>query len=250
MGQIIYNEQNDPFKTSFPEPKLSDEERFLYHPEFDSVCQRICSHGHSKLTPNQARAIWVLYIDGKSNRVIAGHLGINDTLVWRTIHKLGSYMALMDLEENEEAQPLSKVVLRQFNPRDDRAFIYASWRNALWYDDKEFNDREWGADRFFQQATQAIRTILEGTNVHVRIACLDNNASHIIGYSVVTGACLQFVYVKVDYRGKRIGTLLVPKSVETVSPVMTKIGRAIAIKKKFIKENINAERATQEECDS
>ncbi len=209
----------------------------MFHPEFDRVCADICRHGNHCLGALQVKGIWMLYIEGKSNRAIAGRLSINDTLVWRTINTLSQYMGLMDLEEEEKPQ-LAKVVLREYRPKGpkgDEGFIYGTWRNALWFDNE--NRKEGESDRFFRAATQSIRRILESPETRVRIACLDDSDILIVGYSVITGNLLHFIYVKPDYRNKRIGSLLVPQSVERVSPIMTKVGRAIAIKKKFIKEN-------------
>lgn len=209
-------------------------EQFLFHPEFDTLCKGIVRHGNHTGTTHQVRAIWEAYIHGGTNRSIAAALAINDTFVWRTIRALTQWMELMDLEA-EQPKSIAKVVLRDFMPTVDEGFIYATWRNALWYDDAEREESY--SDKFFRDATLSIRRILDNPKTRVRIACLSDGHDFIVGYSVVIGNCLHFVYVKADYRGKRIGSMLVPRAVETASPIMTKVGRVIAEKRGYTKQN-------------
>lgn len=236
LDLIVRQEAGEAIGSSFPESHLTEQERLLYHPDFDDLCGTLCSHGNHQLTASQVRSIWLGYLGGSSNRCIGSNLGINHSLVWRTINALTQWVALMDMEETQDA-PLAKVVLREYRQLWDQPFVFASWRNCLWYDDD--NREEGQADRFYRQATKSIRTFLDSKECRVRIACVDGVPDHIVGYSVTTGDCLQFVYVKADYRNKGIGTLLVPKDVARVSQVQTKIGRAIAVKKKFTKENVD-----------
>ncbi len=238
LDLVTSQQPGAPLESSFPEGHLSIYERLLHAATFPDLCHSVCAHGRHQLTPAIVRDIWVRFLDGASNRGIGGALNLNDSLVWRTINTLTQWAELMDLDEVQDA-PLAVVVLRPFDRVFDQPFIFSSWRNALWYDDD--NRAEGQSDRFYRHATKSIRTILDSPACRVRIACVDGVADHIVGYSVVTGDCLQFVYVKADYRGRGIGRLLVPKSITAVSPVMTKIGRAIAIKKNFIKENANGE---------
>ncbi len=199
---VAYQEPSAPMESSFPDSQAASQERFLHHPGFDALCEEICSHGNHKLTAWKAKEIWQAYAEGSSNRSIATALGINDTLVWRTINTLTQWMELMDLDETQDA-PLAKVVLRDYRPRKmdgDEGFVYGTWRNALWFDNEE--RREGESDRFFREATQTIRTILKSPATRVRVACLDDSDILIVGYSVITGDLLHFVYVKPDYRNK------------------------------------------------
>ncbi len=237
MELVIAQDPENPYRNSLPESPIRNQERLLHHSEFDALCEQICDHGNHRLTTAQVKVIWAEYIEGGTNRSIAKLLGVNDTLVWRTINTLTQWTELMDLDESldAKAQSLAKVVLREYNPSKDEGMIYATWRNALWFDDE--NRREEESDRFYRRATHSIRAVLNAAGTKVRIACLSDSEDFIVGYSVVTNGCLHFVYVKADYRNKRIGSLLAPKSVETVSPVLTKAGRAIAVKRGFIKQN-------------
>lgn len=120
------------------------------------------------------------------------------------------------------------VVIRSFHPDTDQACIYATWRNSAYFG---FKDRSKDAKDFFKKHTALIREILKGALV--RIACLEDDPMTIIGYSISTGTHLDWIYVKVDYRNKGIGTMLMPKSIETVTNHVTKIGESILAKKNF-----------------
>lgn len=232
---LVIQEPNAPLRGGFPESHLNNAERLLCHPEFDELCRQICAHGNHRLNAAQAKGIWLFYIEGKSVRTIACTLGVNYTAVWRTIKALTDWMELMDLDEMQEPQAPARVVIREFKRKQDEALVYATWRNSLWYDDDK--RREGDSDRFFRVATGSIRDVLDNPNTVVRVACLHDCPDVIVGYSVVTGWLLHFVYVKADYRNKGIGTLLVPKNIRAISPAITKVGRIIALKKKLIKEN-------------
>lgn len=215
--------------SSFPEPIFTEEEKLFHHPNFDSICNEICSHYNHKLTGPLIAQVWDLYINGSAERVIAQTLAINDSAVHRTIKKLTEYMNLMDVEQPLTEEKVETVVLRPFEPEIDLPFIYSSWRNSLWYDEKRDETK---ADKFYRLATREIKFKLRDPHSSVRIARLDSNASSIVGYSVFIGKNLEFLYVKADYRNQGIGSLLA-KGFETISDPLTKAGRAIALTHKL-----------------
>jgi GNAT superfamily N-acetyltransferase len=120
------------------------------------------------------------------------------------------------------------IVIRDFDPDIDQAYIYASWRNSSYYSSINPNESI-PPKAFFSFKTAAIKKTLK--EAEIRIACLKEAPAVIIGYSVITNKHLDFVYVKSDYRNQGIGTLLVPKDIETVTSELTKIGKVIALKK-------------------
>lgn len=122
------------------------------------------------------------------------------------------------------------VIIRPFEPNTDQACIYSTWRNAAYYGMTPRNPKGNGKN-FFKQQTALIKDILK--DAYVRIACLKDDPMTIIGYSVTTGTHLDFIYVKVEYRNKKIGTMLMPKNIETVTSRLTKIGEVLVDRKKL-----------------
>ena len=77
---------------------------------------------------------------------------------------------------------------------------------------------------------RAIRSTLKEPDVTVKVACEKKQPLFILGYSVLQGNSLLWVYVKGEFRKQGIATALA-KGTESVFPPMTKIGKAIAAKK-------------------
>ncbi len=122
-----------------------------------------------------------------------------------------------------------RIILRDFNPDTDTPMIFATWRNSAFYGvPRRTND----AKAFFKHKTKEIKEILKTATV--RMACHEEDPMTIVGYSVVTGNHLDWIYVKVDYRMKGIGSLLMPKNIETVTDYVTTIGDEILKKKNII----------------
>lgn len=131
-------------------------------------------------------------------------------------------------------EPSVEIIIRDFDQERDQAFIYATWRNQAYY--SALKRPEGDPKEFFKQTTRIIKRVLE--TAYVRIACLLDSPTTIIGYAVSTGDHLNWIYVKDDYRQKGIGTMLWPRQVRTVTCYLTKIGAVIADKKKLnFKEN-------------
>lgn len=129
------------------------------------------------------------------------------------------------------------VVLRHFDPETDSGFIYSSWRNSSFYLRAAVDSGD--PSSFFSDQTRRIREILKFADI--RIACLEDSPLFIVGYSVCSGSHLDWIYVKVDYRGKGIGRLLTPKGTKTFTADVTRIGKVIAFKKNLtLKENDHA----------
>lgn len=124
------------------------------------------------------------------------------------------------------------IVLRAFHPESDEGFVYATWRNSAYYGSA---GQKGSAGQFFKKQTIKIKSILKDALVFV--ACLEDDPMTIIGYSVSTGTHLNFIYVKPGendcFRGRGIARMLMPKTIETVTDQLTKIGKEIAEKKKL-----------------
>ncbi len=147
------------------------------------------------------------------------------------------------MDESDLENNISVVILRPYDMINDEALIYATWRNGSYYGSKKYNEikrmlrqneltpqeeRKIRHEHFRTQ-TIKIRKVLEGAQI--RIACLKEAPSIIVGYSVSTGNNLNWIFVKADYQRKGIGKLLMPKDIETVDNTDSKVGHTIIEKK-------------------
>lgn len=214
-------------QSSFIESNIKEADDFQHRKEFDYLCERICLHGNSRLTPKKIKKIWWDYCSGVSTRAAEIKYRVSDTTIVRTINRIREWMSLMNTKQDNDET--TTIISRAFDPETDTALIYATWRNSLWFDEKR---DERGSGQFFTDATKMIRSILKRPTVSVRIACdKDSPIDGILGYSVIDGTNLEFVYVKVNFRKAGIATLLT-KGITSWSKPATKIGRKIEEKKK------------------
>ena len=232
LDQLVTQPPNSPIVSSFPESLFKREEEFMNHPEFKKVCKSISSHGNSDMTSRKIAAIWISYCNGDSFRLIGRAHKIHNTTVMRTIRKLTEWLDFLDAEKGGKMD--AKVVVRPCDLIKDVPFIYSTWRNSLFYDKKRNPST---APTFFKAANRQLHEVLSSPSVRVNVACLEDDSDHIIGYAVLADTNIEFVYVKKDYRGNGIASVLT-KGFSTVSNPQTKIGKAIVQKKSFaIKEN-------------
>lgn len=122
---------------------------------------------------------------------------------------------------------VSVIVTRPYDPVNDAALVYSTWRNSAYYGSVEAK-ADGNAAHWFKKMSVHIKGVLDYATV--RIACLSDDPTVIIGYSIWTGSHLHWIYVKVDYRCKGVGKLLFPKGIDTVTDQQTKIGQVIAKK--------------------
>ena len=113
------------------------------------------------------------------------------------------------------------VILRPYERDIDAPFVFASWRNGLYYSPAS-GVQEVDSDSFFRKQSHRIKRILDESTV--RIACMQKNQTQIIGYSVIRDSHLEWVYVKADYRRKGIANLLARDRFITVTDQLTKVG--------------------------
>lgn len=132
-----------------------------------------------------------------------------------------------------------KVILRRFNPDSDTGLIYDSYPKGVWVKSvKSIMEpkKEW-MGKFFEKMQEQLR------DCDVHIACLESDHDQIMGYSIIDGRELQFVYVKEAYRRKRIGSLLTRGKFDTLNPeTLTFIGEEIYGRTKTSPAEINEQR--------
>jgi hypothetical protein len=116
---------------------------------------------------------------------------------------------------------MARVVTREYQ-KDDSGLVVSTWTKYAWKDratEPGIPRKVWMKEHY----VYVCRALEEG---YIKIACLSDDPSTILGYSVVLDGKLQWVYVKPEFVGLGIGRIL-----EVCIPVseihMTKRGREI-----------------------
>lgn len=124
---------------------------------------------------------------------------------------------------------------RIWDPQGDKNFIYATWLRGLFYGDSWF--RKIPKPIFMECYHKVLDSILSRSNLEVRIACLKDDPSVILGYSIArrgTGSLVvDWVFVKKAWRGIGIARNLVPADVTDVTH-LTKDGECAMQKLKNV----------------
>lgn len=132
---------------------------------------------------------------------------------------------------------MTKVVARPFVPELDSGFIYATMPKAIYFKHSTPIDQE--KRDWFQAFHEYMKWLL--INSEIEIACLDEEPDFVIGYAILCNNKIEFVYVKKDYRKKKIATLLLKN--KTFNQInennLTKIGESIWNKRKTHSQSLN-----------
>jgi len=231
---IKTQEPGQDIQSSWPETNFQKEAEILHSLEFRGICEAIGKHGNNALTIDQLMEAWELHCNGASSRKIAGIYKISAFSGWNIINKIKEMANLMDLGESK------RIVTRDYESSTDAPFVFATWRNCLWYDTHTSEDPP--NPTFYRVVTRKINLLLREPPTEVRIACLADDSNQMVGFAALSYSTLEFVYVKLDYRNQGIATLLTKGFTNIASPE-TKIGKSIADKKKLrIKGELDAER--------
>lgn len=93
---------------------------------------------------------------------------------------------------------------------EDRNFVLATFLRGLYYGNSWFSDIP--KDIFMSNYKRILETLLDRPDIVVKIACLPDEPSVILGYSVLSGdyQTVHWVYVKQAWRKKGIGRTLTP----------------------------------------
>lgn len=96
------------------------------------------------------------------------------------------------------------VVIREYNPKIDNPYIYSTWTKYSWYSPSDIiiiSKKKW-----FQDKIRRIQKCLAlGT---IKIACLDETPSVIMGYIVVMNRQMEWICIKKEFRDNGIEQLL------------------------------------------
>ena len=81
--------------SSFPEKRFTQDEQYLFKPEFMMVCESISRHKNCSLHAEKIVLLWEKHCDGISNRAIAVEFGVSEASIRRFIAKVNSWMRLL-----------------------------------------------------------------------------------------------------------------------------------------------------------
>jgi len=107
---------------------------------------------------------------------------------------------------------------------DDNVFILATWLRGLRYGNSWFLLID--AKIYFAEYQKAIKVLLASADTIIKVACLKEEPSVILGYSVYSNGRLHFTFVKKAWRKIGIAKSLVPQDIKVVSHI-TDTGRSI-----------------------
>lgn len=121
------------------------------------------------------------------------------------------------------------ISVREVLP-EDKNFIYATFLRGLYYGESWFSVIDKSV--FMDNYHKVIEHILNNPNTLIKVACLKDTPSAILGYSVITkdNTVAHFCFVKKAWRGIGIATQLVPTTVTTITH-LTKTGLSLLKKK-------------------
>lgn len=116
----------------------------------------------------------------------------------------------------------------------DLAFIFSTWLRGLKHANDYFELIE--NEAYFKHHHDLIETILDDFEVTVKIACLKEDPSVVLGYAVYKNTRLDWVFIKKSWRSIGLARDLIPPGITTVSHI-TKVGRALLRKHPTVRFN-------------
>jgi len=116
---------------------------------------------------------------------------------------------------------------------EDRNFILSTFLRGLYYGGSVFSDMPKAL--FMNSYHPIVERILDANVLAIRVSCLKDDPSVILGYSVLnqSATTLHWVFVKKAWRSIGIAKSLVPSTISTVSH-LTKPGKSIIVAKGLI----------------
>lgn len=106
------------------------------------------------------------------------------------------------------------IHIRDSEP-EDYNFMMATWLRGLYYGNDWFNRID--KDIFMDNYHKIIDFLIVKPSIQTRVACLKEDPSVILGYSVSEATTLHWVFVKRAWRNIGIAHDLVPKDIQTVT---------------------------------
>lgn len=118
------------------------------------------------------------------------------------------------------------ISIREYRA-DDKSFILATWLRGLRFGNEWFGLI--GANTYYTIYHKILEAILSRPNSVIKVACLKDDESVILGYCIYAGTRLDWVFVKKAWRKIGIAKALVPTDIQEVSH-LTKVGKSLLLK--------------------
>lgn len=130
---------------------------------------------------------------------------------------------------NKQINKADLIAVRDYVP-EDKNFILATWLRGLYYGDSVYSNMK--KQTFMETYHKIIETVLATPQIKIKIACLKEDPSVILGYAALaaTPNTIHWVFVKKFWRGIGLAKDLVPKETNATTH-LTKIGLSILKKK-------------------
>ena len=120
-----------------------------------------------------------------------------------------------------------KVIIRPFKPHEDSGIIFGTFPRNAYYIHRKTLKTKLTKDQlkaWMNTFTEHVRELLE--NADIRIACMYDDPSTILGYAIINYDTCEFVYVKELHRQQGIAKFLVPDNIKKFNHI-TRLGRII-----------------------
>lgn len=102
--------------------------------------------------------------------------------------------------------------------------IRSKWKRTLRYGNEYF--KLWASDSFYATYEKLINHYLARPKAIVRLAVLDDDRDIVLGWSLIEGRTLHYVYVQYDQRAQGIAKALIPEKIHYITH-LTKAGLAV-----------------------
>lgn len=116
----------------------------------------------------------------------------------------------------------------------DYNFIFATMLRGLYYGDTWYSQIP--KDIFMKNYHNVVEHLLKKPTVSILVACLKEDESTVLGYSILENNIVHYVFVKSAWRNIKIAKSLVPDGVQFVTH-LTKVGNSILKKYDTVKFN-------------
>lgn len=113
-------------------------------------------------------------------------------------------------------------------PKAYRNMVFSKWMRSLRYGNDYFKMVD--SDKYYFAYQRYIEMLLSRPECVIRFAVVTDEPDTVLGWSLIQGDKLHYVWVQQEQRNKGIATMLVPVSINCISHI-TKAGLSIWNKK-------------------